>query len=324
MTVRLPFLAGLLGASLFAGSFALPSVATAQDLQPVPGTTVSLVPIEGWTSADGFAGFVNTETEASALVAELPAEAHPQLAPLFMDLNLAKASFASQGVEVEAVSTLTTADGGEVPLISGTQSAGGVTFDKWIALFEGDKTVMVTVQAPEGAELDAAAVEAMIASVILGDEPTVEEKIAALPFSVDPAEPFRVIDTIAGSGILMTAGPLDVDPDGTQPLLIVTMQISQPLPADQQEQIAETLLGQTTGFAGAEIDLRESATFAGGEGVLLGGTVGEGEAAKRFVQYFTIGDEGRFVRLIATADAAAFDEVKTSIETTAASVAIRD
>ncbi len=312
----------LLAALLVAGVLAMPAVA--QDLQPVPGTTVSLVPIEGWTPADGFAGFVNADTGASALVAELPGEAHAQLMPLFMDLNLAKASFASQGVDVSELSTLTTGGGVEVPVIGGKQSAGGVTFDKWIALFSGAKTVMVTVQAPEGAGLDAATVEAMIASVVLGDEPTVEEKIAALPFSVEPSEPFRVVDTIAGSGILMTAGPMDVDPDGTQPLLIVAMQISQPLPRDQQEEVAETLLGQTNGLAGADIDLRDSVAFAGGEGVLLGGTVGEGAATKRFVQYFTIGDDGRFVRLIATADAATFEDVKPGIETTAASVAIRD
>ena len=312
----------LVATLLVAGALAIPALA--QEVQPVPGTTVSLVPIEGWTPADGFAGFVDTEMEASALVAELPAEAHAQLVPLFMDLNLAKASFASQGVDVAELSTLTTEGGVEVPLITGKQSAGGTTFDKWIALFSGAKTVMVTVQAPEAAGLDAASVEAMVASVVLGDEPSVEEKIAALPFSVEPSEPFRVLDTIAGSGVLMTAGALDVDPDATQPLLIVAMQISESLSRDQQEEVAETLLGQTNGLAGAAIDLRESATFAGGEGILLGGTVGEGEATKRFVQYFTIGDAGRFVRLIATADAAAFDDLKPAIETIAASVAIRD
>lgn len=312
----------LLAVLLVSGTLAMPAVA--QNVEPVPGTTVSLVPIEGWTPADGFAGFMNTETEASALVAELPAEAHAQLVPLFIDLNLAKASFASQGVDVAELSTLTTESGVEVPLISGKQSAGGVTFDKWIALFVGDKTVMVTVQAPEAAGLDAASVEAMIASVVLGDEPSVEDKIDALPFSVAPSEPFRVVDTIAGSGVLMTAGPLDVDPDGAQPLLIVAMQISEPLSRDQQAEVAETLLGQTNGLAGAEIDLRESVPFAGGDGVLLGGTVGEGQAKTRFIQYLTIGEGGRFVRLIATADAAAFEDVKPAIETTAASVAFRD
>lgn len=322
--MRKSLLARLFAAAVSVATMLAMPTAFAQDAQKVAGTTVTMTPPEGFSPADGFAGFVNQETEASILIAELPAEAYAQLRPLFEDQNLAATAFASQGVVVSALAKVATDAGEEIPLLSGTQSAGGVTFDKWIALLHGDKTVMVTVQAPQETGMAQETVEAMMRSVSLGAPATVEEKIAALPFSISPVEPFRVVDTIAGSGVLMTAGPLDVDPDGTQPLLITVMQVSQPIDRSQQAEVAEMLLLQTNGLAAAEIEVRESVQFAGTEGVLLSGTAQEDGRERRFVQYFSVGADGRFVRLIATADKDAFETVEEAVAATAATVSFRN
>ncbi|WP_332689720.1 hypothetical protein [Bosea sp. (in: a-proteobacteria)] len=307
--------------AILAGVFAICTLATplfAQQKQAIPGTTVSLVAPQGFTPATAFAGLQNEKTKASVVIVEMPAEAHAQLGPLFADFDSAKANFARQGVELDDRDEVET-PAGTVPLLSGTQKANGVTFSKWIALLKGAKTVLVTIQSPEDADFDGDDAEALLKSVSLGNEPSMSDKIGALPFAVAAAEPFRIVDTIGGSGVLMTVGPLNADPSGKQPLLIVAGQLA----AAQGlaiEQLSETLLKQTRGLQGATIATREKRPFAGTDGYLLAGDDGAG---KRFEQYLAIGPDGRFVRLIAMAETAMFDELKPGIAKVAASIGFK-
>jgi hypothetical protein len=304
-----------LAVALFA-SLALP--AAAQERLAIPGTTVSLVPPKGFTPANGFAGLQNPQTKASVLVAELPAEAHPALSELFASLETAKVNFAKQNVDIASRKDLDT-KAGKIPLLVGTQNAGGLSFAKWVALFKGAKTVMITVQSPQDADLSAEMVEAMLKSVSLGAEPSLEEKLGALPFAVATAEPFRIVDTIGGAGVLMTSGPLNADPSGSQPLIIVAAQLSGGRGA-KLEALSETLLKQTRGFSAATIARREATRFAASDGYLLAGEDGEG---KRFEQRLAVGPDGRFVRLIAISPGAAFDGLKPAIERVASSIAFK-
>lgn len=292
--------------------------AASQERLAIPGTTVALVPMKGFTLATGFAGLQNPQTKASVLVAELPAEAHPALSGLFGSLDTAKANFAKQNVVVEEREEIDT-PAGKVPLLSGTQAFGGVTFDKWMALYKGAKTVMITVQSPDDADLDEADVEAMLKSVTLGAEPSTADKLGSLPFRIAPTEPFRVVDTFGGSSVLLTSGPLDTDPSGKQPMIIVAAQLSGPQGA-KAEQVSEAMLKQTRGFADATVTTREARPFAGADGYLLAGTDAGG---KRFAHYLSIGPDGRFVRLIATADAGQYDGLEPAIDKIASSIAFK-
>ncbi len=298
------------------GLLALPALA--QERLAIPGTTVSLVPPKGFTPASGFAGLQNPQTKGSVLVAELPPEAHPALTQLFASLETAKVNFAKQNVDVASRKELDT-NAGKVPLLVGTQNTGGQSFAKWVALFKGGKTVMITVQSPQDAGLSATDVESMLRSVSLGAEPSLEEKLGALPFAVTTAEPFRIIDTIGGAGVLMTSGPLNVDPSGSQPLIIVASQLSGASGA-KLDTLSETLLKQTRGFTDARIARREATRFAATDGYLLAGEDGEG---KRFEQHLAVGPDGRFVRLIAISPSAAFDTLKPAIDRVAGSIAFR-
>ena len=87
----------------------------AQEAQIVPGTSGSLVPLEGFIFADGFAGFMNEDTGASVMIMEMPAEAYAEVAPFFADDTSASAAFSQQGIAVESVGTLTTNAGQELP-----------------------------------------------------------------------------------------------------------------------------------------------------------------------------------------------------------------
>ena len=298
------------------------SPAGAQERKPIAGTSVSLAVPKGFEPASGFAGLVNKANQASVLIAELPAEAYPQLVTLFDNPDTARAGFARQGIAIARLDQIDV-NGDKVPLLSGTQTlAAGVHFDKWMALFKGEKTVMLTVQAPQAAKLGAAEVRALVASVSLGKVPTLAEKVAALPFSITPAAPFRTVDTIGGAGLLITAGDKDVDPSGTQPLMIVAYQTSAPAKAGQEEALAEALLKGTRDLGSAEIKERRRLRFAGQNGVLLKGAFKHPNgSSKSFAQYLAIGPEGRFLRLLVTADPGALQQLQPAIDQTVASVA---
>lgn len=306
------------GALLLAG---LAGQARAQDRTAISGTTVSLAPLKGFAPSTKFAGLENTEAKASVLVVEMPPEAHAQLSALFNNIETAKTNFAKQNIVIDEAEDIDTA-GGKGRILTGHQNVAGTTFDKWVVLLKGAKTVMITVQAPEDSDLDGDDVVTMLKSVSLGAEPTLDQKLAALPFRVRATEPFRVVDTFGGLGVLMTSGPLNVDPKGSQPMLIVSYQTGGQVAAGQLAAVAEKLLQTTRGFEKAEIAKRETVAFAGSkDGVLLSGKTAEGATGKRFAQYIGLGPDGRFVRLIVSADEATYPSLEPAIKAIADSIA---
>ncbi|MGX1786314.1 hypothetical protein ACWIGM_06225 [Bosea sp. NPDC055332] len=312
-TLRLA-LGGLLAAGLAVS-------AQAQERTAISGTTVSLTPLKGFAPSAKFAGLENVEAKASVLVVELPPEAHPQLSALFSNLEMAKTNFAKQNITIDEAEDIETA-AGKGRILTGQQTVGAATFDKWIVLLKGAKTVMITVQAPDDSDLDGDDVITMLKSVSLGTEPTLEQKLEALPFRVRASEPFRVVDTFGGLGVLMTSGPLNVDPKGSQPMLIVSYQTGGQVPAGQLAAVGEKLLSTTRGFEKAEITKRETVTFAGSDsGAMLSGTTSDGAARKRFAQYMGLGPDGRFVRMIVSADEATFPSLEPAIKAIADSIA---
>lgn len=296
----------------------------AQERLTIPGTSVNLEPIKGFVPSSRFAGLENPELQASVVIVEMPAIAHPEVAKLFADLDTAKTNFAKQNVAIVALDTLKGRAGDVVPLASGTQTMGTARFDKWIALLKGDRTVLLTVQAPTTTKLRAQDVRAMVTSVSLGAEPTLEQKLDALPFRIRASEPFRVVDTFGGLGVLMTAGALNVDPKSEQPMLIATYQTSGQIAQDQLGEAAEKLLKTTRHFESATVTRRDQVRFAGADGVLISGTHDIDGVRKRFVQYMAIGPQARFLRLIATADAGRFDTLEPAIRTIVDSVAFAE
>jgi hypothetical protein len=292
--------------------------AAAQTPQRISGTTVTMAPPKGFEPAKDFSGFADPKSKSSILVAELPPQAWPQLSTMFASLDGVKTAFAQKGIDVTVLDRVPTSSG-DAFLATGTQTAAGMKLAKWVALAQGGRTVMITVQATPAAKLDSAAIKAMLKTLALGDVPSTADKLSSLPFTVAPAAPFRVLDTMAGSTVAMTVGDKDVDPGDTQPLLIVASQISNGPITDDAAVTAKVLLRQTKDMEKADIDHEKAVAFAGTEGVLLEGRNGD----KRFVQYLATGKNGRFVRLISFFGADRSDELRSAIEKVAASVAFR-
>lgn len=293
--------------------------ALAQAPQAIRGTTVSIAPPEGFSPAPSFSGFAGQDGMSSLMVTELPIEAYDKIAGMFASQDAARAALAERGITVSALEQVPTA-AGAIPLIRGTQTVGSQVFKKWLTVVKGDKAVLITVQAPEQGKLDTAAVKRSLATLSLGKEPALADKVASLPFAIAAAPPFRLVNTIAGSAVILTAGPLDVDPEGTQPLIVVASQVSAPIPPDQRKGVARALLDTAPGLQNAKVENESNVSFAGADGLLMTGTATDG---RKFSQYLSFGPEGRFVRLIAIVPQAQHAATKSAIEQIAKSIAFK-
>lgn len=288
----------------------------------VPGTTVTMTPPEGFVAATDFAGFMDGDKQGSFLVVEMPGAALVQLSPLFADKDLAAQSFATKGITITEREEIDTAAGDTVPLLHGTQATNGVVLDKWMALYGGEKTVMITFQIPQEHALDVETMKTAFASVSTGAAPAVDDKLASLPFAIEAVEPFRVVDVLGGASVLMMAGEKDVDPERLQPMVVVALsQASGDM--SNLAAVAERSLRETAGFEAAEITAKEETTFAGMDGCVLRGTYDDDGIKKNFVQYLGV-EEGQALRLLGTVVVEKADELNDAIDEIAASAEFRD
>lgn len=288
----------------------------AQERVMVPGTTVSLTPHEGFELAQEFSGLYDGASGASLLIAEFPAAAYSELSRTFADPVQVTAGLSRQGMTLDDLSSIQIGSD-TAPLIRARQSVEGVTFRKWLTILGGARTVLITVQAPPDANLDDEGVLTMLRSVSLGGLPTLSAQIGLLPFRASVVEPFRAASVLGGSALMMTAGPNDVDPSRSQPVIIIASG-SIMASGDSRSEIAEAQLRATSALRDLEIESRQAATFAGMDAVVLEGVVENG--ARRFIQYLGFGEDGSQIRMIALAPSGSFASVEHSIRAIADSV----
>lgn len=288
----------------------------------VTGTSVTMAAPPGFKPSEEFAGFAHFEKEGSFLIAEFPAAALAELSALFNDQKRAAADFAKQGVTIASREELKTAAGATIPLLRGSQEANGKTYDKWMALYGGEKSVMISFQIPHENALDEAAMKAAFASVSTGAAAGVESQVSALPFEIEPHEPFRIVQTIAGTAVLMTVGPNDADPEGKQPMIIAAYSRATTSGQDLM-QTAEATLKAVKNFENINVVSREKIDVAGEDGTALRGTADHSGTKKSFVQYFTISD-GRVLNFIAMAPESEFEGFSDAINRTAGSISFKE
>ncbi len=286
----------------------------------VPGSIVSLSPPPGFELAPSFSAFVSEDGHSSILIAELPAEAVDAVGTLFADETTARERFRSQGVSVKRLESLSV-DGRNVPVAVGSQTAHGYTFGKWVALFRGPKAVLVTLQATDDRGLSHKEAMRVLASVRLRQPATMEEKLDELPFTVTAVPPFRRIDTLAGSAILLTAGPLNADPEGKQPLVVVASQLSLPFNSEDLDEVSDQLIAGTVKIKSGTVTSRSAVTFAGIEGYRVDGIAPEGN---RYRHYLALWPGRRFVRLVSILPAGSGQDAEAAVDAMAASVRFKD
>lgn len=281
----LPALVGLLLAT---------AVSAAEIVYP-GASTGGLTPPAGMTASKKFAGFEDTATGSSILFVDMPAEAFPQL-----KTGMTPQALKSQGVELTGPAREVKLPGGEAALLmSGKQTIPGGVFRKWILIANGkDATVLITAQSPDtaAAKLSDAAMESALLGMKIRGKPSATEQLGALPFDVKDKAGFRVVNTVAGSALLLTDGPLDTIKNAVQPLVIVAGSMAGAPPADQRQAFAKAAFGTVAGVSGLAV--KEDKTSADGQGVIsgTGKDAASGEAVS-VIQVTGFSNEG-FIRSI--------------------------
>lgn len=102
----------------------------------IAGTKVSLIPPNGFTTANNFSGFQQNESGSSIMVVEMPSS--------FFELKNAftKEALLSKGIELEEIKELKINDLSAI-LITGSQSSNGTLFSKVILVLGNDKEVIL-------------------------------------------------------------------------------------------------------------------------------------------------------------------------------------
>jgi hypothetical protein len=300
---------------LIGASFAVCLHGAAAAPVAVPGTTVTLEPPPGFTSATNFAGFEHAASGSSLMVTELPKEAYDRIAAAFATREEAARQFATQGVVVTDRATVEV-DGKNVVVLTGTQEVLGVEADKYIALVRGEKTVLLTFNGV-GGQLSADGASAAIGSLRLGAEPSLEEKLANLTFTVEIVAPFKIVDVLAGSSMMLSTG--DGAGGGSRPIVVIASSLGSADSGDLA-MLSERMLRETRGYADAVITSAAPAPFAGA----LGFRVEAESGPNHVVHYLLVLPSGRYIRLIARGEAAALQPLLESIEALARSVRVRE
>jgi hypothetical protein len=271
----------------------------------IRGTSVTLTAPAGFTASRTERGIENTATGTKITISEAAAEAYPGLADRFKSAKSLSDGYAEQNVTVRSVRTID----GKIPFAIGRQTKDGKDVTKYLALVKGDKTVLVMFTVPDRNFTEADA-EAVLRSIELTPEPTLEERLAELPFVFRAVEPYVVKDVINRQAV-----NLEVRGDKTQPAITIGYGRSQALMGDEAR-VAVELLRTTGGYRDAQITSQEPTTFAGGKGYVLTCVVEDRTA----VQYLRIVAGGGYLRLLARGTTSAMQNAESVITEVAGTV----
>jgi hypothetical protein len=300
------FLRRLAAGALAAAALSLIASAGAQQERlTIRGTSVTLTPPPGFTPSRTERGIENTATGAIITISEAGAEAYAGLAERFKSAKSLTDGYASQNVTIRSVRSID----GKIPFAVGRQTKGARDLTRYLALLKGDKTVLVSFTIPDRSFTEADA-EAVLRSIELTPEPTLEERLAGLPFIFSAVAPYAVKDVVNRQAV-----NLEVAGDRTQPTITIGYGRSQAL-MGEEARVAVELVKNTGGYREAQITSQEPALFAGGNGYRVT-AVAEDRTA---VQYLRIVSGGGYIRFFARGTTSAMQNADAVIAEIASSV----
>jgi hypothetical protein len=180
---------------LAAAALLLGAGGAAVDPTPIPGTRIALVVPPGFHVAREFPGIGRDEDLTSVLVTELPV-------PLEISLpTFSPEALAERGIRYHRSGSVEVS-GRRATLVHASQNVAGMEFRKWMLVI-GDETETVMVVATTPIELEAthqAALVETLASVRWTPGP--REAPTALPFSIRPPDPLRIVTSARNALVL--------------------------------------------------------------------------------------------------------------------------
>jgi hypothetical protein len=243
------------------------------------------------------------------MISETSAQSYAELAQRFSSAKSLSEGYAQQKVTIRSVRRVD----GKIPFAAGRQATNsGKEVTKYYGLVQGDKTVLVTFTVGDASFTEADA-EAVLRSIEIAREPTLEEKLAELPFTFRAVEPYAVDSVTPRQAVT-----LEVAGDESQPVVVIGHGRSQALMGDEAR-VAVELLRNTGGYREAQITEQGPGPFAGGDGYVLRAVVEN----RTVVQYLRIVPGGVYLRLLARGETGAMQGAESVIGEIASTVELR-
>lgn len=249
---------------------------SSKNLEQVPGTSVSLVPPEGFTPATAFAGFQHAGAGCAIMVTEVPAP-YAQVKVGVGDATMLRA----RGMELLEKEDLPLGKHGGL-LVLVYQEAQGRKVKKWMRLFgDDDRSVLVLATAPLAmADSWMPVLKESLLSIAWGEA-------AELPDDVFEGLSFRLKDLAGMQPQSRLGAMVGLTPDGEadlekkgKPLFSVGPAVS-PIADRDRERVAEFTLRST--YRGAKIEATREIEIDGMKGVETLATVDDREVRRKLV-----------------------------------------
>ena len=147
-----------------------------------------------------------------------------------------------------------------------------------------------------------------------------DDRLAVLPYTLSVIEPFRVASVTGGTGVLLTVGEKDVDPEATQPQVIVTYTQTS-APRSDLKRIADVVLNAVGDDV--RVASQEAAPFAGLDGLATKGALVENGVETGFAHWVAYTGDGVPIQFLGTAAEERYGVLGGAIEAIAASIRLK-
>lgn len=234
------------------------SVAEAQSEKPVKGTSVIVPRPAGFTDGERFQGYQQEDTGSSVMVLEIPGP-YSEITKGFVADRLK-----AQGMTLLSKEEKTFGQYKGL-LLSVTQSAYGIEFQKWNAIFgDENKTymVMATFQKSMAAKLSPLLKKTVLAARV-GGQPA--NPLDALDFEITPIGEMKLAKVFGPSMIFSRKGVFP-DPSGLNPMMIAAKSFEMSVPARARKMFAEMRIKKFPDVTDVVIKLSEEITIGGLDG----------------------------------------------------------
>ena len=288
-------------ALLLAGA---PAIA-ADPVFPV-NSRIGLVPPAGFTPSTKFPGFENPQASAAVLLAELPAEAFPEIEKTFTDEVLK-----ARGMTVTLREPMTFKEGRGV-FISGPKVLEGQQRHESVLIASlAGVTAVVSVQMIEAsrATITDAVVREAFKTIAVRQVPE-SEKLSVLPYKLGNLSGFRLVQTTANGTAVLTLGENDAVADVAQPFMLIGVAGAEPPKPEDRDGFARRVFSSAPGIKDIKILRAEPLRIGQAAGYEI---VAEAKDAKSgtdvtAVQWLRFGQSG-YLQMFAIARTTAWNDV---------------
>jgi hypothetical protein len=231
------------------------SPALAQDAVFPINSRIGLKPLPGFVASTKFAGFENPGQSAAILVADLPAEAFPELEKGFTDEMLK-----ARGMTVEKRQPLTFKDGRGF-YVAGPKEINGARQHETVMVANiAGATTIVSVQMiePTRAVLTDAVVAEMLKTVAVRRDVPQAERLAVLPYKMNELSGFRIVRSGQDGNAILTEGPNDAVEGVTQPFVVIGVSTGEVPKPEERDKFARRMFSTAPGVKDIKITRAEA------------------------------------------------------------------